>query len=147
MREASHLFGRGRPVIAPPVLHSIFLVGAVDGSIFVLFVDNDTAFANAAARSFQSVGMRTLLVLGSRVDIDVFDNFIDVIITDISMPVLNGIDAVDELRNKLGLPQKEIPAATPNSLIEICHHRFATPMREAKLTKAKEQLRQKTVIR
>jgi hypothetical protein len=29
----------------------------VAGSIFVLFVDNDVAFADAAARSFESVGM------------------------------------------------------------------------------------------
>jgi DNA-binding NtrC family response regulator len=58
----------------------------VGGSIFVLFVDDDTAFANAAARSFQSAGMRTLLVLGSMVGNDVFDNSIDVIITDIKLP-------------------------------------------------------------
>jgi DNA-binding NtrC family response regulator len=58
----------------------------VGGSIFVLFVDDDTAFAIAAARSFQGAGMRTLLVLGSGVGNDVFDNSIDVIITDIKLP-------------------------------------------------------------
>ena len=65
-------------------------------------MDNDTAFANAAARSFQSVGMRTLLVLGSRVDIDVFDNSIDVIITDISLPAREpqGLTLAQMIKNK-----------------------------------------------
>jgi hypothetical protein len=85
MRAASHFFGRAAPHTAA-VLHSIFLGDVVDGSIFVLFVDDDTAFANAAAHSFQSVGMQTLLLLGSGVGIDVFDNSIDVIITDIDLP-------------------------------------------------------------
>jgi two-component system NtrC family response regulator len=59
----------------------------VGGSIFVLLVDDDAAFAEAAAHSFESVGMRTALALGSMVGIDVFDsNAIDVIITDIKPP-------------------------------------------------------------
>jgi ActR/RegA family two-component response regulator len=37
----------------------------VGGSVFVLFVDDDAAFADAAARSFESVGMRTVVALGS----------------------------------------------------------------------------------
>jgi DNA-binding NtrC family response regulator len=74
----------------------------VDGSIFVLFVDDDTAFANAAARSFQSVGMRTLLVLGSGVGIDVLDNSIDVIITDIKLPAREpqGLTLAQMIKNK-----------------------------------------------
>jgi DNA-binding NtrC family response regulator len=51
------------------------------GSIFVLTVDDDVAFARAAARSFESVGMRTFLALDPGVPFDGSDA-IDVIVTD-----------------------------------------------------------------
>ena len=51
------------------------------GSIFVLTVDDDAAFARAAARSFESVGMRTFLALDPGVPFDGSDA-IDVIVTD-----------------------------------------------------------------
>ena len=58
----------------------------VGGSIFVLFVDNDAAFANAAARSFESVGMRTVLALGSAAALEAFaSNEIDVVVTDFKL--------------------------------------------------------------
>jgi len=44
----------------------------VGGANFVLLVDDDAAFADAAARSFESVGMRTLVALGSMPALDVF---------------------------------------------------------------------------
>jgi two-component system, NtrC family, response regulator len=75
----------------------------VGGSIFVLLVDDDTAFADAAARSFESVGMRTALALGSMVGIDVFDsNAIDVIITDIKLPASEpqGLALMRMIKNK-----------------------------------------------
>jgi CheY-like chemotaxis protein len=59
----------------------------VGGSIFILVVDDDAAFADAAARSFESVGMRTVVALGSTAAIDGFDsNAIDVVVTDIKLP-------------------------------------------------------------
>ena len=42
------------------------------GAVFVLLVDDDAAFADAAARSFESVGMRTVVALGSMPALDVF---------------------------------------------------------------------------
>jgi DNA-binding NtrC family response regulator len=51
------------------------------GSIFVLTVDDDVAFARAAARSFESVGMRTFLALDPGAPFDGSDA-IDVIVTD-----------------------------------------------------------------
>jgi CheY-like chemotaxis protein len=63
------------------------LGAAVGGSIFILVVDDDAAFADAAARSFESVGMRTAVALGSTAAIDGFDsNAIDVVVTDIKLP-------------------------------------------------------------
>jgi CheY-like chemotaxis protein len=45
------------------------------------------AFADAAARSFESVGRRTVVALGSTAAIDGFDsNAIDVVVTDIKLP-------------------------------------------------------------
>jgi CheY-like chemotaxis protein len=59
----------------------------VGGSIFILVVDDDAAFADAAARSFESVGMRTVVALGATAAIDGFDsNAIDVVVTDIKPP-------------------------------------------------------------
>ena len=64
------------------------LLGAmVGGSIFVLLVDDDAAFADAAARSFESVGMRTVVALDSMAALDAFDsNAIDVVVADIKLP-------------------------------------------------------------
>jgi DNA-binding NtrC family response regulator len=39
-----------------------------DGSVFVLLVDDDAALAAAAARSFESVGMRTVVALDTTPD-------------------------------------------------------------------------------
>ena len=51
-----------------------------------MFVDDDAAFANAAARSFESVGMRTVVALGSMPALDVFDGHdIDVVVTDVKL--------------------------------------------------------------
>ena len=56
------------------------------GSIFVLFVDDDAAFADAAARSFESVGMRTVVALGSAAALEAFaSNEIDVVVTDFKL--------------------------------------------------------------
>jgi len=67
-------------------LRSIFRSGVMRGSIFILIVDDDIAFAEAAARTFESVGMRTLLVLGWMSGTGIFDwNAVDVIITDIDL--------------------------------------------------------------
>src|SRR5208282_4767108 len=73
---------------APPcyeragVSGSPILPGAVvGGSIFVLFVDDDVAFADAAARSLEAVGMRTAVALGSAA-LDQFDSSaVDVVVT------------------------------------------------------------------
>ncbi len=51
------------------------------GPIFVLFVD-DAAFADAAARSLESAGMRTIVVMESVAAMGVLDNAIDVVVTD-----------------------------------------------------------------
>src|SRR5271170_2631688 len=60
---------------------------AVGGSIFVLFVDDDAAFADAAARSLEAVGMRTIVALGSMAGLDAFDSgTIDVVVTDMKLP-------------------------------------------------------------
>jgi DNA-binding response OmpR family regulator len=74
------------------------------GAIFVLLVDDeDAAFANAAARSFESVGMRTVVALGSDDGLDVFDgNAIDVVVTDIKLPANEpyGFALTHMIRNK-----------------------------------------------
>jgi DNA-binding NtrC family response regulator len=59
----------------------------VGGAVFVLLVDDDAAFADAAARSFESVGMRTVVALGAMPALDVFKgDEIDVIVTDLKLP-------------------------------------------------------------
>jgi len=47
-------------------------------------VDDDAAFADAAGRSFESVGMRTVVALGSMPALDVLDSHdVDVVVTDV----------------------------------------------------------------
>jgi DNA-binding NtrC family response regulator len=73
------------------------------GSIFVLFVDDDAAFADAAARSFESVGMRTVVALGSTAALEGFDSDeIDVVVTDIKLPAgeSQGLALARRIENK-----------------------------------------------
>ena len=58
------------------------------GAIFVLVVDDDAAFANAAARCIESAGMRAVVALGSMAALAAFDsNTIDVVVTDIKLGI------------------------------------------------------------
>jgi CheY-like chemotaxis protein len=53
---------------------------------FVLFVDDDAAFAAAAASDLKSAGMRTVVALDSMVALTAFEsNAFDVVITDIKL--------------------------------------------------------------
>ena len=75
------------------------------GSIFVLLVDDDAAFADEAARSFESVGMRTVVALGSADILDAFDcDAIDVVVTNIKLPMpmceAHGLALVRMIKNK-----------------------------------------------
>jgi CheY-like chemotaxis protein len=64
-----------------------FFGAVVGGSVFVLFVDDDAEFANAAARCFESIGMRTVVAFGTMPALDVSDcRDIDVIVTDVKLP-------------------------------------------------------------
>jgi CheY-like chemotaxis protein len=55
----------------------------VGGSIFVLFVDDDAAFADAAAHDLEGLGLRVVVALGSKAALDAFEsNAFDVVITD-----------------------------------------------------------------
>jgi DNA-binding response OmpR family regulator len=75
----------------------------VGGSVFVLFVDDDAAFADEAARSLETVGMRTVVALGSLAALDAFDgNAIDAVVTDIKLPAADddGLALARMIRNK-----------------------------------------------
>jgi len=81
----------------------IFRNMAVGGSIFVLLVDDDAAFADAAARSLEAVGMRTILALGSMDALNAFDgNTIDVFVTDVGPPAgeAQALALAQMIRNK-----------------------------------------------
>jgi CheY-like chemotaxis protein len=73
------------------------------GSIFVLLVDDDAAFADAAARSFESVGMRTVVALDYRPTLEAFDsNAIDVVVANIKLPAdeSHGLALARIIKNK-----------------------------------------------
>jgi DNA-binding response OmpR family regulator len=75
----------------------------VAGSIFVLFVDDDAAFADEAARSLEAVGMRTVVALGSGAALDAVDSAaVDVVVTDIKLPAgeTQGLALAQMIRNK-----------------------------------------------
>jgi DNA-binding response OmpR family regulator len=95
------------------------LGAVVGGSVFVLFVDDDAAFADAAARSFESVGMRTVVALGSMPALDVFDsNEIDVVVTDVKLPAgePNGSALARMIRNRRPLVPIILMSAHPELL-------------------------------
>jgi polyribonucleotide nucleotidyltransferase len=53
------------------------------------------------------------------------------------------IEMIQELRDRLGLPPKEIPPPPPNPLRELFLERFYQEMREAKLTPKKQERKEK----
>lgn len=53
------------------------------------------------------------------------------------------IEMIQELRDRLGLPPKEIPAPPPNPLRDIFRDRFYQEMREAKLIPKKQERKEK----
>jgi DNA-binding response OmpR family regulator len=69
------------------------------GPVFVLFVD-DAAFADAAARSLESAGMRTIVMMGSVAAMGVFDNAIDVVVTDRLATAESGLTLARMIKNK-----------------------------------------------
>ena len=94
----------------------------VSGSIFILFVDDDAAFAHAAARSFESVGMRAVLALGSMAAVDVFDgDEIDVVVTDIKLPAREPQSSA----SKIGAPWRDAAAAV---LLRLTHSNCAAEL-------------------
>jgi DNA-binding NtrC family response regulator len=73
------------------------------GAIFVLFVDDDVAFADAAVRSFESVGMRAVVALGSSAALEAFDSDeIDVVVTDVKLSAggSHGLALARRIKNK-----------------------------------------------
>jgi len=98
----------------------------VGGSIFVLLVDNDAAFADAAARSFESVGMRTVVALDSMAAIDCFDsNAIDVVVTDIKLPEgePHGLALARMIKNK----KPHVPIVLMTAYPELLKKEVALP--------------------
>jgi two-component system, NtrC family, response regulator len=91
------------------------------GSIFVLFVDDDAAFADAAARSFESVGMRAVVALGSTAALEAFDSDeIDVVVTDFKLPAgeSHGLALARKIKNKSPRGPVILMTAHPELLTE-----------------------------
>jgi DNA-binding response OmpR family regulator len=102
------------------------LGAVVAGSIFVLFVDDDAAFADAAARSFESVGMRTVMALGSMTALDVFDSDeIDVVVTDAKLPAdePHGSELARMIRNR----KPQVPIILMTAHPELLEKEAASP--------------------
>jgi DNA-binding response OmpR family regulator len=121
------------------------------GPIFVLFV-NDLAFADAAARSLESAGMRTLVVRGSITALSAFDIAIDVLVTDAlptaepqnlallrmiknKRPIILLSTHPEVFEEKVGLPHGTV--CEPFELAELCRNikvRLATVAKGMPLT-------------
>jgi DNA-binding response OmpR family regulator len=93
----------------------------VGGAVFVLLVDDDAAFANAAARSFESVGMRTVVALGSDAALDVFkSDEIDVVVTDVKSESF-------ALARMIGNKRPQVPVILMSAYPELLANDIASP--------------------
>jgi ActR/RegA family two-component response regulator len=96
------------------------------GSVFVLFVDDDAAFADEAARSLETVGMRTVVALGSFAALDAFDaNAIDAVVTDIKLPA--GDDSGLALARMIRSKRPRAPIILITTYRERLHGEIAPP--------------------
>jgi len=89
-------------------------------------VDDDAAFADAAARSFESVGMRTVVALGSMPALDVFDgDEIDVVVTDVKLPAgePDGSVLARMIRNR----RPQVPIILMSAHPELLENEVASP--------------------
>jgi DNA-binding NtrC family response regulator len=97
------------------------------GSIFVLLVDDDAAFADAAARSFESVGMRTVVALDPTAALGVLDSddAIDVFVTDIKLPEgeSHGLTLARMIKNK----RPRVPVILMTAHPELLKEEVALP--------------------
>lgn len=103
-----------------------FSLVVMGGSIFVLFVDDDAAFADAVARSLESAGMRTVVALGSVAALDAFDSHaIDVVVTDIKLPAgeAHGLALSRMIRNK----KPRVPIILMTTYSELLEGEIALP--------------------
>ena len=109
---------------------SPILPGAVvGGSIFVLFVDDDVAFADAAARSLEAVGMRTAVALGSAA-LDEFDSSaVDVVVTDIKLRA--GVAHSVALERMIRSKSPRVPIILMTTYPELRRERSRTARRHA----------------
>ena len=117
----------------------------VGGAVFVLLVDDDAAFANAAARSFESVGMRAVVALGSMAALDVFKNDeIDVVVTDLKLPAGEPSALARMISNRRPQAPVIVMSAHPEFLerasshpVRCCASRWRSPSSAARLGCAK----------
>jgi CheY-like chemotaxis protein len=98
----------------------------VGRSVFVLLVDNDAAFADAAARSLETVGMRTVVAMGSAAALDAFEsNVIDVVVTDIKLP--EGDTGGSALARMIGHKKPHVPMILMTARPELLVGQVALP--------------------
>jgi CheY-like chemotaxis protein len=112
---------RGMKIRGPDISDAV-----VGGSIFVLFVDDDAAFADAAARSLEAVGMRTVLALGPTAALDAFDSSaVDVVVTDMKLPAgeTHGL----ALARMIGNQRRRAPVILMTTYPELLEGEVALP--------------------
>lgn len=67
-------------------------------NINVLFVDDDTSFLNETSEIFESIFNTVIKATNGKDALNKFNNNIDLIITDITMPIMDGIELIQEIK-------------------------------------------------
>jgi DNA-binding NtrC family response regulator len=100
-------------------------------------VDGDAAFADAAARCFESVGMRTVVALDFMAAVGAFDNnTIDVVVTDIKPPSANSVDLALSRMIKNKGPRAPIILMTAHQENALLGGTLCRPLEIAELCRA-----------
>jgi DNA-binding response OmpR family regulator len=66
----------------------------------VLVIDDEKAIADMLCRALTRFGFKVLIALDGRKGIEVFDSsHVDVVVTDVLMPGIDGVDVVNHIRH------------------------------------------------
>ena len=109
----------------------------------VLVVDDQQTMLDLFAKIFSTRGYRVLKALNGEEATSLLNQGVDLMVTDISMPGLKGLDLADLARVNFHIPViiiTGVKAYTPEIVLSHCDRFFQKPVRPGDLLTAAEDL-------